>query len=542
MSQTSANPPSQTANSHFGSNHPTSKINTYVGTHLQFLRIFPSQQAEYQRFSVRWFQGMTFKAKALALVIAVATLPLFANRTSASYFTSQSISELTAQSEQARINDTEDIVSGTPSELPLTLMIETVVASLLLVGLLTAFFANRAMRPVKASAQEDESSPKLAEAPLQLAALPSFTIDTLKISEQQLAAAEQAKLLTEITLRLRQAQYLDDLLRTTVKEMRRAINAERVFIYRFNPDWSGLVVAESVLPGLPSCLKIKVTDTYFTAGNPSIDNYKNGLICITDDIYQANLTDCHIKLLEQFAIKSQMVAPILKNKELFALMIANQCSEPRHWQQHEIDLFVQLAKHVGFGVEQVNFLEKQEADAERNNLITEITLRLRQVQSLEDLLKTTVKEVRRAIKSDRVLVYGLDSTDWAGIVVAESVAPGWPQTLRVRLSDSGLEGQHIESYKNGEITTINDIYQDLRVTDSYRQILEQFAVKAQLVAPILKNNQLLGLLIAHQCSESRNWQQDDIDLFSQLATQIGFAIEQVTLLEEMEKQTKFEEV
>jgi GAF domain-containing protein len=77
--------------------------------------------------------------------------------------------------------------------------------------------------------------------------------------------------------------------------------------------------------------------------------------------------------------------------------------------------------------------------------------------------------------------------------------------------------------------------------DSYRQILEQFAVKAQLVAPILKNNQLLGLLIAHQCSESRNWQQDDIDLFAQLATQIGFAIEQVTLLEEMEK-TNFEEV
>jgi GAF domain-containing protein len=83
---------------------------------------------------------------------------------------------------------------------------------------------------------------------------------------------------------------------------------------------------------------------------------------------------------------------------------------------------------------------------------------------LEDLLKTTVKEVRRAIKSDRVLVYGLDSTDWAGIVVAESVAPGWPQTLRVRLSDPGLEDQHIESYKNGEITAINDIYRSRRKT------------------------------------------------------------------------------
>jgi len=44
--------------------------------------------------------------------------------------------------------------------------------------------------------------------------------------------------------------------------------------------------------------------------------------------------------------------------------------------------------------------------------------------------------------------------------------------------------------------------------------------QGKLVAPILKDNQLLGLLIAHHCSEPHAWQQSEIDLFAQLAIQV----------------------
>lgn len=502
-----------------------------------------AQLVKHRQTSYRSYQGITFKAKALALVIAVGTLALPANRASANYFSQQSFPELRTQAEQARIDNSEDIVSGSPNQLPLTLMIETIVASLLLVGLLTAFFANRTMRPIKGSTEEDKkSTPQPDEFSTQLVTQDNSTLlETINISEQQAAVTEQVKLLTEISLRIRQAQYLEDLLKTTVKELRRAIKADRVFFYRFNPDRSGFVVAESVMPGWPSCLKIKVTDTYFTGSNPGIEQYKNGRVCINDDIYTANLNDCHIKLLEQFAIKAQMIAPVMKNNELFGLLIANSCSEPRAWQQDEIDLFVELAKQLGFAIEQVSFLEKQEDLAEKADLLTEVTLRIRQAQFLEELLKTSVKEVRRAIKTDRVLIYGLDATNWDGIVVAESVAPGWPQTLRVRINDPCLRNQYVEKYKNGHITAINDIYHQ-SVEECYRKRLEQFAVKANLVAPILKNNQLLGLLIAHQCSEPREWQPDEIDLFAQLAIQIGYAIDQVSLLVQLEEQTGHEKL
>jgi GAF domain-containing protein len=501
-----------------------------ISNYLLSCRNSPAQATRSPKHR-RWWQPVKFTAKAIALVLAIGILPVFADITSAQV-DDRSTQQFNTQAE-ARVDETD--LTNSPSQLPVTLLIETAIASLLLVGLLTAFFANRAMRPVKAVAPPDEK-PKLEpnDSYSPLAILNSAVLEKVDITRQQITTIESAKIAMEIALKIRQAQYLSELLKTATKELRRALSADRVFVYQFNPDWSGSVIAESVLPGLPSCLKVKVNDTYFSESSQGIDKYLNGRVGVTNDIYSGDLTDCHIKLLEQFAIKAQMIAPIIKNSQLFGLLIVNQCSETRNWQAHEIELFSHLAKQVGSATEQVTFIEKQEADVERAELLAEITLRIRQAQFLEELLKTAVKEVRRALKTDRVVIYGLDSTNWDGIVVAESVAPGWPQTLRVRIDDPCFRDKFVEVYKQGHIRAIDDVYQEGRVEDCFRRMLEQFAVKAYLVAPILKNNELLGLLIAHQCSAPRNWQQEDIDLFAQLATQLGFAIEQVSLMENME--------
>lgn len=502
-----------------------------------------------------WWQKLAFNAQAAALVITISTLPMWVNRSNAYNLTNQSVTELKAQVPQPNADNPVNTGSSSPSQISLTLALETVVAILLLIGLLTAFLANRAIRPVKIgdskkdeklNVGESDASTQLATADskagideenidlsMQLATPGGFGLSQARVTEQQADEVDQAKLLTEITLRIRQSQYLEDLLRTTVKEVRRALNTDRVIIYGLDPkNLDGTVVAESVTPGWPQTLRVRLNDPCFKDRHAEM--YKQGQITAINDIYQEpRVTDCYRKMLEQFAVKANLVAPILKNEQLLGLLIAHQCSAPRTWEQSEIDLIAQLAIQVSFAIDQVNFVEQQEMEAERAQLVTEITLRLRQSQSLEDLLRTGVKEVRRALKADRVIIFGLDSTDWSGIVVAESVAIGWPQTLRVRIDDPCFKNR-LEMYKNGQVTAVNDIYQDPRVTDCYRQMLEQFAVKANLAAPILKNNQVLGLLIAHQCSAPRVWAKSEIDLFTQLAIQISFSIDQVSLIEQLE--------
>ncbi|MBW4603643.1 MAG: GAF domain-containing protein [Calothrix sp. FI2-JRJ7] len=85
-------------------------------------------------------------------------------------------------------------------------------------------------------------------------------------------------------------------------------------------------------------------------------------------------------------------------------------------------------------------------------------------------------------------------------------------------------GKSVDRLTKGKIQVINNVYQ-AGLNDCYLQLLESFNVKANLVVPIIVNNKLLGLLITHQCSHPRNWQQSEIDLCEQPARLISLALE-----------------
>ncbi|MGL5077246.1 MAG: GAF domain-containing protein, partial [Waterburya sp.] len=60
--------------------------------------------------------------------------------------------------------------------------------------------------------------------------------------------------------------------------------------------------------------------------------------------------------------------------------------------------------------------------------------------------------------------------------------------------------------------------------------LESLEVKANLVTPILNEGKLFGLLVAHQCNQPRNWQDYEIRWVTQIATQVGFAVDNAKVL------------
>src|SRR4028119_357105 len=64
-----------------------------------------------------------------------------------------------------------------------------------------------------------------------------------KIVEQ---ALDREDLLNRLTTRIRQSLELKEILTTTAQEIRSFLGTDRVKIYRFNPDDSGDVIAESI--------------------------------------------------------------------------------------------------------------------------------------------------------------------------------------------------------------------------------------------------------------------------------------------------------
>ncbi|GBE95524.1 methyl-accepting chemotaxis sensory transducer [Nostoc cycadae WK-1] len=365
----------------------------------------------------------------------------------------------------------------------------------------------------------------------QVATQLGFALDHTRLVEQIDKRADQAHVVINITRKIRESLNEEDVLKTTVEEIRKALSTDRVMVYGFDADWYGTVIAEAVVPGFPKALRAKIKDPCFAEGY--VDQYRTGRVQATNDIYTAGLSACHISQLEPFAVKANLVTPILKDDQLFGLLIAHQCAAPRDWQQLEIDLVAQLAMQVGFALDHARLLQRIDAEGVRTQLLVDITRKIRESLNEEDVLKTTVEEIRKALSTDRVMVYGFDA-DWYGTVIAEAVVPGFPKALRAKIKDPCFAEGYVDQYRTGRVQATNDIY-TAGLSACHISQLEPFAVKANLVAPILKDDQLFGLLIAHQCAAPRDWQQPEIDLFAQLAMQVGFALDHARLLDQVEQ-------
>lgn len=162
--------------------------------------------------------------------------------------------------------------------------------------------------------------------------------------------SESERIVAAVTQRIRQSLELNEILQTTADEVRQLFEVDRVVIYQFQPDWSGLVAVESLAQGCISILGFNVMDTCFQSTHASY--YQQGNSRAIEDIETAGLSPCHLDLLLSLEIRANLVVPILQQERLWGLLIAHQCSHTRRWQQSEINLFNQLASQAAIAIQQ----------------------------------------------------------------------------------------------------------------------------------------------------------------------------------------------
>jgi len=149
----------------------------------------------------------------------------------------------------------------------------------------------------------------------------------------------------------------------------------------------------------------------------------------------------------------------------------------------------------------------------------------------EAILSTAVTQARQTLVADRVVVYSLDQQSF-GHILAESVDARYPSALGSIIDDPCMTAHYLDKYQHGRVQAIDDIHH-AKLTDCHLAQLEPFAVQANLVVPILTQAQIIGLLIAHHCAAPHAWQPSEIDLFVQIAQQIGWALDNSHLLTEV---------
>ena len=349
--------------------------------------------------------------------------------------------------------------------------------------------------------------------------------------------AKQQKALARVITRIREHLELETIFKTTVTEVRKLLKADRVGVFRFYPEfnWEGEFISEDVADEWNSALAAKVYDHCFSEKFAPL--YHQGRVNAISDIYQAPFSDCYIQILEKFQVRANVVAPLLKGKELWGLLCIHQCGSARDWKRSEIEFTSQIAQHLGVALQHTESLTQARMGAEQQKALAGVIVRIRESLDLETIFKTTATEVRQLLKADRVGVFRFDlECEWEGEFIFEDVGADWDSVVAAKVSDRCFSENFSSLYQQGRINAISDIYRT-DLNDCYIQILERFQVRANVVAPLVKGKDLWGLLCIHQCSGSRRWESYEIEFVSQIAEHMGVALEQAEYLEQVKAQS-----
>ncbi|BAY27670.1 methyl-accepting chemotaxis sensory transducer with phytochrome sensor [Calothrix sp. NIES-2100] len=380
--------------------------------------------------------------------------------------------------------------------------------------------------------------------PLSIALQQAEYIEQLRLKNLEMTqVAEVENAIARMAERMRQSQQLETLYRTTLVELRQLFKCDRLAIYRFNSDWGGEFIAESVgsdwVPLVGPDIKTEWKDEHLqqTQGG----RYRNNETFVVNDIYTVGHAQCHIDLLEQFQVKAYTIAPIFAGNKLWGLLGAYQNSGPRQWNSDEVRLLTKLGIQLGLSVQQAEYIEQLKKKntelartAEGERALTRLAEKIRQAQELDTIFRNALPELRSHLECDRLAVYRFNP-DWGGEFIAESVSREWVALvgpdIKTVWEDEHLQQTQGGRYRNNETFVINDIYTSGHA-QCHIKILEQFQMRAYIITPIIAGNKLWGLLGAYQNDGPRQWQDNEISFVTKIGTQFGVAVQQSQYLQQ----------
>ncbi|ODG99484.1 histidine kinase [Nostoc sp. KVJ20] len=363
--------------------------------------------------------------------------------------------------------------------------------------------------------------------------------------------SEQEQAVFKVIAEIRESLDTDIIFQTTTKEVCQLIKADRVSVYRFDSSWGGEFVGdfEAASPYWSNESELGINtiwnDTYLqdTQGG----RYRNNETFAVDDIYSMGFTQCHIDNLEQFQIHAFVLAPIFVGQKLWGLLATYQHTGPRQWKASEVNFLSQIAAQMGVALQQAELLtqtRQQTLDlqqaAEQQRVLFEVVAKVRESLDLDAIFQTTTQEICKSLQADRVAVYRFQA-DWSGEYIAEFVGDGWLKLVddhtKTGWQDSYLQETQGGRYRHNETFVVDDIY-EAGHSQCHVAVLEQIQARAYAIAPIFIGQQLWGLLAAYQNSAPRHWEASEIKFITQIANQLGVALQQAQLHNQTKEQTQ----
>jgi two-component system, sensor histidine kinase and response regulator len=303
-----------------------------------------------------------------------------------------------------------------------------------------------------------------------------------------------------------------------------------------SPQFSGLLIAETTAAGNSPEPTYPVQLSFSPAAIAAF------LTELSDRLPPATDTTALIKaLIQPTAVPLQPNAPPVQSD--FTLRLAEVLAQPHPPVAAACDLVVAAAL-------------RQQVEQER--LLNQVTTQIRQSMELPVILETAVRQLCPLLQVDRMVIY-----EFIQPIVISGPLPLLPAnpmgknspgqiTYEAKATDEIASVLHLsegtawftempncrEKYRKGSTLAISDCEVTYADQPCLLKLMQQSQVRAKLIAPIVVEDKLWGLLIAHQCTEPRLWQDREKTFVRHIAEHLSIAIQQASLYAQVQQQAQ----
>ena len=176
--------------------------------------------------------------------------------------------------------------------------------------------------------------------------------------------------------------------------------------------------------------------------------------------------------------------------------------------------------------------------AKQSEAIKNVTIQFATAHNKSQIFNLAVQATHKTLPANRVIYYQFDHE--SGKVIAESCVQDVKSIQNTAIFKSDLIAAYLTKHQQNQtqVEIINDIHQ-ANVSLAYRNQIQPLNINASLIAPVVVEDQLDGLLMVHE-SIKRLWSDAEIKFVTQIANQIEFGITRLNFLE-TQKQGKIKE-
>ncbi|MBV9209633.1 MAG: GAF domain-containing protein, partial [Acidobacteria bacterium] len=242
------------------------------------------------------------------------------------------------------------------------------------------------------------------------------------------------------------------------------------------------------------------------------------------------------EFLTRYEVRSALMVPMLIKRELIGFIYV--MNRPGGFRQRDVRLLEIFAAQAAETIANTRLFATIQAQAEREAIVNRLLLTLQQASDPKRGVEVIVERVGEILGLDRCIVTLNEENDRTNFYSEWCNEGTLPLSHDREVQERSPVSHWIQVHRQPLVA--NDVLAH-NLALGLEDLIARTRIKSLAVVPIIHQGRVIGTLSGHQTRATRRWAEDDIDLLTAVAMQIGGTLENARLIAELREANRLKD-